>query len=117
MRFQFEEEGREGPDCYMAEMSNCQNIEMVNVWMYRVIRAFMPKRIGFRIWDCKNITFRNMHNYTQILPVIEFPIYDMNKKLPVYSWDLPVSLLLGSEKSLRPSCTVMDKPVKLATRF
>lgn len=55
--------------------------------MYRVIRAFMPKRIGFRIWDCKNITFRNMHNYTQILPVIEFPIYDMNKKLPVYSWD------------------------------
>lgn len=25
--FQFEEEGREGPDCYMAEMSNCQNIE------------------------------------------------------------------------------------------
>lgn len=115
--FQFEEEGREGPDCYMAEMSNCQNIEMVNVWMYRVIRAFMPKRIGFRIWDCKNITFRNMHNYTQILPVIEFPIYDMNKKLPVYSWDFARLTVLGSEKSLRPSCTVMDKPVKLATGF
>lgn len=115
--FQFEEEGREGPDCYMAEMSNCQNIEMVNVWMYRVIRAFMPKRIGFRIWDCKNITFRNMHNYTQILPVIEFLIYDMNKKLPVYSWDFARLTVLGSEKSLRPSCTVMDKPVKLATGF
>ena len=115
--FQFEEEGREGPDCYMAEMSNCQNIEMVNVWMYRVIRAFMPKRIGFRIWDCKNITFRNMHNYTQILPVIEFPIYDMNKKLPIYSWDFARLTVSGSEKSLRPSCTVMDKPVKLATGF
>ncbi len=115
--FQFEEEGREGPDCYMAEMSNCQNIEMVNVWMYRVIRAFMPKRIGFRIWDCKNITFRNMHNYTQILPVIEFPIYDMNKKLPVYSWDFARLTVSGSEKSLHPSCTVMDKPVKLATGF
>lgn len=115
--FQFEEEGREGPDCYTAEMSNCQNIEMVNVWMYRVIRAFMPKRIGFRIWDCKNITFRNMHNYTQILPVIEFPIYDMNKKLPVYSWDFARLTVSGSEKSLRPSCTVMDKPVKLATGF
>ena len=112
--FQFEEEGREGPDCYM---SNCQNIEMVTVWMYRVIRAFMPKRIGFRIWDCKNITFRNMHNYTQILPVIEFPIYDMNKKLPVYSWDFARLTVSGSEKSLRPSCTVMDKPVKLATGF
>ena len=85
--------------------------------MYRVIRAFMPKRIGFRIWDCKNITFRNMHNYTQILPVIEFPIYDMNKKLPVYSWDFDGLTVSGSEKSLRPSCTVMDKPVKLATGF
>lgn len=85
--------------------------------MYRVIRAFMPKRIGFRIWDCKNITFRNMHNYTQILPVIEFPIYDMNKKLPVYSWDFARLTVSGSEKNLRPSCTVMDKPVKLATGF
>ena len=72
--FQFEEEGREGPDCYMAEMSNCQNIEMVNAWMYRVIRAFMPKRIGFRIWDCKNITFRNMNNYMQIFTVIMLPV-------------------------------------------
>ena len=113
--FQFEEEGREGPDCYMAEMSNCQNIEMVNVWMYRVIRAFMPKRIGFRIWDCKNITFRNMHNYTQILPVIEFPIYDMNKKLPVYSWDFARLTVSGSEKSLRPSCTVMATGFELAS--
>lgn len=66
--------------------------------MYRVIRAFMPKRIGFRIWDCKNITFRNMHNYTQILPVIEFPIYDMNKKLPVYSWDFARLTVSGSEE-------------------
>ena len=41
----------------------------------------------------------------------------MNKKLPVYSWDFARLTVLGSEKSLRPSCTVMDKPVKLATGF
>lgn len=115
--FQFEEEGREGPDCHMAEMSNCKNIELINVWMYRVIRAFMPKEIGFRIWDCENITFRNMHNYTQILPVIEFPIYDMNKALPVYSWDFARLTISGKEKSNRPACDVIDKPVKLATGF
>ncbi len=115
--FQFEEEGREGTDCHMAEMSNCKNIELINVWMYRVIRAFMPKEIGFRIWDCENITFRNMHNYTQILPVIEFPIYDMNKALPAYSWDFARLAISGKEKSRRPACEVIDKPVKLATGF
>lgn len=115
--FQFEEEGREGPDCHMAEMSNCKNIELINVWMYRVIRAFMPKEIGFRIWDCENITFRNMHNYTQILPVIEFPVYDMNKALPVYSWDFARLTISGKEKSNRAACDVIDKPVKLATGF
>lgn len=115
--FQFEEEGREGPDCHMAEMSNCKNIELINVWMYRVIRAFMPKEIGFRIWDCENITFRNMHNYTQILPVIEFPVYDMNKALPVYSWDFARLTISGKEKSNRAACDVIDKPVKFATGF
>lgn len=115
--FQFEEEGKEGPDCHMAEMSNCKNIELINVWMYRVIRAFMPKEIGYRMWNCENITFRNMHNYTQILPVIEFPIYDMNKALPVYSWDFARLTISGNEKSNRLSCDVIDKPVKLATGF
>lgn len=115
--FQFEEEGREGPDCHMAEMSGCKNMEFINVWMYRVIRAFMPKEIGFRIWDCEDITFRNMHNYTQILPVIEFPIYDMNKALPIYSWDFAYLNISGKEASKREDWNVIGRPVKLATGF
>lgn len=115
--FQFEEEGTEGPDCYMAEMSGCRNIELINVWMYRVIRAYLPKEIGFRMWDCRDITFRNMHNYTQVLPVIEYPVYDMNKALPVGCWDFAKLTLTGQEESRRPACTQPDRPVKLATGF
>ena len=115
--FQFEEEGREGVDCHMAEMSGCKNIEMINVWMYRVIRAFMPKEVGFRIWNCENIVFRNMHNYTQVLPVIEFPVYDVNKALPVYSWDFARLTISGRERGYRPFVSVIDKPVKLASGF
>lgn len=115
--FQFEEEGREGPDCHMAEMSCCKNMELINVWMYRVIRAFLPKQIGFRVWDCENITFRNMHNYTQVLPVIEYPVYDMNKALPAYSWDFARLVISGKEESKRPAFDVLDKPVKLASGF
>lgn len=115
--FQFEEEGREGPDSYMAEVSDCENIQFVNVWMYRVIRAFMPKEIGFRMWNNKNITFRNMHNYTQVLPVIEFPVYEMNKAIPVHSWDFARLTITGEEVGNREHCSEMDKPVKLVTGF
>lgn len=115
--FQFEEEGREGPYSYMAEMSGCKNIELINVWMYRVIRAFMPKDIGFRMWDCENITFRNMHNYTQVLPVIEYPVYDMNKALPAYSWDFARLTITGKETSKRTLPVSLYQPVKLSNGF
>lgn len=100
--FQFEEEGKEGVDCIMMDVSNCSNLAFINVWMYRVIRAFMPKDLGIRLWNSENIEFRNMHNYTQILPVIETPIYDVNKKIPVYEWDFARLNISGQEKSRRP---------------
>ncbi|WP_394700341.1 glycosyl hydrolase family 28-related protein [uncultured Bacteroides sp.] len=111
--FQFEEEGREGVDCHMMEMSRCKNIIFSNLWMYRVIRAFMPKEYGIRLYDCKNISFRNMHNYTQILQVIEKPIYDVNKALSVYSWDFARLDVSGKEKSNRPDYNEIGKPIKL----
>jgi hypothetical protein len=99
--YQFEEEGREGKDCKMMEVSNCKNLMFVNLWMYRVIRAFTPQEYGIRLWDCENIQFRNLHNYTQILPVIEIPVYDVNKKLPVYDWDFARLDVSGKETSKR----------------
>ena len=99
--FQFEEEGREGPDCKMLEVSNCSNILFANLWMYRVIRAYLPQEFGVRVWNSENIEFRNMHNYTQILPVIEIPVYDVNKRIPVYEWDFARLNITGKEKSNR----------------
>ncbi|MDR0537786.1 MAG: SMP-30/gluconolactonase/LRE family protein [Tannerellaceae bacterium] len=99
--FQFEEEGREGKDCKMMEIDNCRNLLFANVWMYRVIRASTPQEFGIRLWNSDSIEIRNMHNYTQILPVIEIPVYDVNKRLPVYSWDFAFLRITGSEKPVR----------------
>lgn len=99
--FQFEEEGREGPDDIMVEMAHCKDISFANVFMYRVIRAHTPKEFGFRLWDSENIHFRNMHNYTQILQVIEVPIYDVNKDIKVYEWDFARLDVTGKEPSQR----------------
>ena len=99
--YQFEEEGREGKDCKMMEISNCKNLMFANLWMYRVIRASTPQEFGVRIWNSENIQFRNFHNYTQVLPVIELPIYDVNKKLPVYDWDFARLDISGKEAGKR----------------
>ena len=114
---QFEEEGSEGPYCHNVEMSRCHDVEMNNVWMYRVIRAFMPKEIGFRVWSCSNVTIRNMHNYTQILPVIEFPLFQMNKNIPVYAWDFASLTITGDEKSARNGAAGLWQPEKVVSGF
>ncbi|MDR3141486.1 MAG: SMP-30/gluconolactonase/LRE family protein [Tannerellaceae bacterium] len=115
--YQFEEEGREGKDCKMMEVSNCKNLLFVNLWMYRVIRAFTPKEYGIRLWNCENIQFRNLHNYTQILPVIEIPVYDVNKKLPVYDWDFARLDVSGKETGKRIIDTRPGAINKLAEGF
>ncbi|MDR2913152.1 MAG: SMP-30/gluconolactonase/LRE family protein [Alistipes sp.] len=99
--YQFEEEGREGKDSRMMELSNCRDVMFAGVWMYRVIRGSTPKEIGIGVWNSERIQFRNMHNYTQILPVIEIPAYDINKRLPVYDWDFARLDISGNEPSKR----------------
>lgn len=113
---QFEEEGSEGPDDINLEMSRCRDVEFSNVWMYRVIRVKTPKEIGFRVWDCRNITIRNLHNYTQVIPVIEFPVYDVNKKLALPSWDLARLTLTGDEPAENQTQQSFV-PQRLATGF
>jgi hypothetical protein len=115
--FQFEEEGREGKDCKMMEVSNCKNLMFVNLWIYRVIRAFTPQEFGVRLWNSENIQFRNFHNYTQVLPVIEIPVYEVNKKLPVYDWDFARLDVSGKEVSKRSFDNRIGVINKLAEGF
>ena len=95
--FQLEEEGIEGKECQMIEMADCKNILFANLWMYRVIRVTTPKRYGARLWNCENIQVRNLHNYTQKLWVTEFPVWDVNKELPTYPWEIAKLTVSGNE--------------------
>ena len=115
--YQFEEEGREGKDCKMMEVGNCKDLMFVNLWIYRVIRASTPQEFGIRLWNCENIQFRNFHNYTQVLPVIELPIYDVNKRLPVYAWDFARLDVSGKEAGKRPFDSRAGAVNKLAEGF
>ena len=115
--YQFEEESREGKDCKMLEISNCKNMMFANLWMYRVIRASTPQEFGIRLWNSENIQFRNFHNFTQVLPVIEIPVYDVNKKLPVFDWDFARLDVSGKEASERSFDSQQGTINKLAEGF
>ncbi len=96
--FQMEEEGREGKECQMVDMTNCKDILFGNLWLYRVIRVTTPKRFGVRLWNCENIQIRNLKNYTQKLWVTEFPIWEVNKEIPCYPWEFAKLTVTGNEK-------------------
>jgi len=95
--FQFEEEGVEGKDCMMVDISNSSDLMFANQWMYRTIRVSTPQPVGVRVSRSSNIEFRNLHNYTQKLQVVEFPVYEMNKEIPVYPWDFAKLSITGNE--------------------
>jgi hypothetical protein len=108
--FQLEEESREGKECLMVELSNCKDILFANLWIYRVIRVYTPKTIGIRVWDCENIEFRNVKNYTQKLVNTSFTVYDINKRLPAYPWEYAKLTITGNETG---NVTVSNQPWKV----
>lgn len=115
--FQFEEEGLEGNDCLMMDISESANLMFANQWMYRTIRVSTPQPVGVRISGSRNIIFRNLHNYTQKLQVVEFPVYEMNRKLPVYPWDLAKLTVTGDEEGKRNAIKEPWKAEKIASGF
>jgi hypothetical protein len=105
--FQFEEEHIEGIEAISVDISNSDNLFFANLWMYRTIRVQTPKRFGIRIWDSKDIEIRNLRNYTQKLWVNEFPVWDVNKELPVYPWHFAKLNISGNERgNLKPDFEV-----------
>ena len=115
--FQMEEESREGKECQMVDLSNCKNMLFGNLWFYRVIRVTTPKRFGMRVWNCENIEFHNVKNYTQKLVVTEFTLYDVNKELPVYPWEYARLIITGKETGNLTLSNQVGKVQRLISGF
>jgi hypothetical protein len=115
--FQLEEESMEGKECQMIELSDCNNINFNNLWMYRVIRVTTPKSFGARVWNCQNITIRNLHNYTQKEWVTEFTFWDPNKEIPLYPWELAKVTLTGNEEANLKADTKVGVVNRLVSGF
>lgn len=99
--FQFEEEGIEGKNAQTLDINDCSNLMFANFWMYRTIRVNTPRPWGIKVSNSTNLEFRNMRSWTQVLPLPERTIYDMDKNLIVYPGDFAIATVTGYEISNR----------------
>jgi len=63
---QTEEEKAEGLHCLPMELISCTDITFVNYFLFRVIAVDRSFDTGIRIWDSRNIVFKNLQNKAQM---------------------------------------------------
>ncbi|MCF8378675.1 MAG: SMP-30/gluconolactonase/LRE family protein [Bacteroidales bacterium] len=115
--FQTEEESREGLDCQPIELQDCSDMVFANLYMFRVIRVKTPYPYAVRTWNCKNIEFLNVHNYSQIKYTNTLTFYDINTNLDVRPWEFTKLTVTGNETRKDPLTNQPGKLEKLATGF
>jgi hypothetical protein len=60
---QFEEERLEGTDTLPLEITDSENLLLVNTYVYRVMSTYSPHPTGIQITDARNVRFRGIHAY------------------------------------------------------
>jgi len=114
---QLEEETRESPDCQQIELQDCSNLLFANLYLFRVIRVVTPFPYAIRTWNCRDIDFYNVHNFTQMRFTTDLVCYDVNTQQDVRPWELTRLTITGNESRLTPLHAEPGKIEKLATGF
>lgn len=115
--FQLEEESRESTECQPVEIDDCKDLTFANVYMFRVIRVNEPYHNSIRVWNSKNITIYNLHNFSQIKYTTDIPVYDINKNIEVRPWELQKLIITGDEERQLPIAATTGKAEVLASGF
>lgn len=114
---QTEEESREGMECQPIELDQCRDMRLADIYMFRVIRVNEPYHNSIRLWDCENIEFLNIHNYSQIKYTNDIAVYDINKDIEVRPWEFQRLLVTGKESRRTTPDETVGKVRQLASGF
>ncbi|MDH6305728.1 sugar lactone lactonase YvrE [Parabacteroides sp. PF5-5] len=115
--FQLEEESRESSECQPVELEGCKDMTFANLYMFRVIRVNVPYHNSVRTWNCENVEFLNVHNYSQIKYTTDLPIYDINTDIEVRPWEFQRLLITGKEPRRNPLANKAGVAEQLASGF
>lgn len=83
---QTEDEKGEGPHCLPMEINHCTQLLFANYFIFRTVFVEQPFDTAIRVWDSRDITFRNLHNYTQMQYVFSNTLSDWSNFHPYFSW-------------------------------
>lgn len=114
---QLEEETRESPDCQPIELQDCRGLFFANLYLFRVIRVDTPFPYAVRTWNCRDIEFYNLHNFTQMRFTTDLACYDINTGQDVRPWELTRLTITGDEPRTIPLQAAAGKLERLATGF
>ncbi len=114
---QLEEQVRESVDCQQIELQECSNILFSNLYLFRVIGVITPFPSAIRTWNCKDIEFYNVHNFTQMRFTTDMVCYDINTEQTVRPWEFTRLTITGNEKRVTPLEGKPKTVEKLVTGF
>lgn len=97
--FQSEEEKAEGEFAQPIELHHCKNITFATTYCFRTVFVQKPFPYCVKTWDCENIKFYNVHNYSQMKYTIENFLLDVRSGVEVRPWQAAMAEVTGkSEK-------------------
>ena len=115
--FQQEQEVREGQFCSPVELVNCSNMLFANLYLFRVIWVNTPYPHAICTWNCRDVEFLNIHNFTQNRFQYTVTLYDVNTNTSVDPWEITRLYITGKETREAPLRNVAGIPDRLAHGF
>lgn len=97
--FQSEEEKAEGEFAIPIELHNCKNITFASTYCFRTVFVQKPFPYCVKTWNCKNIKFLNVHNYSQMKYTIDNFLLDVNTGVEVRPWQAAIIAVTGREEA------------------
>ncbi len=84
--FQSEEEKAEGEFAQPIELHNCKNITFATTYCFRTVFVQKPFAYCAKTFNCENIKFYNVHNYSQMKYTISNFLLDVNTGIELRPW-------------------------------
>ena len=106
--FQSEEEKAEGEFAQPIELHNCKDITFASTYCFRTVFVNKPYPYCVKTWDCENIKFLNVHNYSQMKYTIDNFLLDVNTGIEVRPWQAARIEVTGKETSHVTRNTVVE---------
>ena len=97
--FQSEEEKAEGEFALPIELHNCKNITFASTYCFRTVFVQKPFPYCVKTWNCRNIKFLNVHNYSQMKYTIDNFLLDVNTGVEVRPWQAALIEVTGKEEA------------------